>query len=104
LNFNHAFETGSRAMSWDGDVLARLRATAVVAGVIGGLSLSGRLDRAAEPSLGHASPASREMMQLVRDEHELVANMDKAQLAVLDSNFDPKPIAAAEQRQVIALR
>jgi hypothetical protein len=91
-------------MSWDGHVLARLLTIGVVAGVIGGLSLGSQLDRAAEPPLGHASPASREMMQLVYDEHELVADMVKAQLAMLDSNFDPKPIVAAERRQVIALR
>jgi hypothetical protein len=35
---------------------------------------------AAEPP-AHSAPATPEMMQLVRDEHELVADMIKAQLA-----------------------
>ena len=34
------------------------------------------------------------MMQLVRDEHNLVADMVKAQLAILGSDVDLKPIAA----------
>ena len=44
------------------------------------------------------------MLQLVRDEHDLVADIVRTQLAVLDSSVDSKPIAAAERRLVIALR
>jgi hypothetical protein len=34
------------------------------------------------------------MMQLLRDEHQLIGEMVKAQLAMPDSGFlDPKPIA-----------
>ena len=44
-------------------------------------------------------------MQLLHDEHQLIGEMVKAQLAMPDSGFlDPKPIAATERRQTIALR
>ena len=92
-------------MSWDKRVLARLLIAGVLAGAIGELSLSGgQWVPAVNPALGQGTRASPEMMQLVRDEHNLVADMVKAQLAILGSDVDLKPIAAAERRQVIAMR
>jgi hypothetical protein len=45
------------------------------------------------------------MMQLLHDEHQLIGEMVKAQLAMPDSDFlDSKPMAATERRQAIALR
>jgi hypothetical protein len=52
-----------------------------------------------------ATPASQEMMQLLHDEHQLIGEMVKAQLAMPDSDFlDSEPMAATERRQAIALR
>jgi len=82
--------------------------TAVMfAGVIGGLLLSNQWDLRMEPLLVQASratPASPEMMKLLRDEHDLVADMVKAQLAALGGSVDSKPMAATERRQRIAMR
>ena len=49
---------------------------------------------AAEPP-AHSAPATLEMMQLVRDEHDLVADMIKAQLAAERDRY-------AEQRTAIS--
>ena len=49
---------------------------------------------AAEPP-AHSAPATPEMMQLVRDEHDLVADMIKAQLAAERDRY-------AEQRTTIS--
>jgi hypothetical protein len=49
---------------------------------------------AAEPP-AHSAPATPEMMQLVRDEHDLVADMIKAQLAAERDRY-------AEQRTAIS--
>jgi hypothetical protein len=68
-------------MSSEFPVLARFLATGALASVIGGFSLSNQLGRLADPPVTQASRLSPEMMQLVRDEHGLVANMIKAQLA-----------------------
>jgi len=68
-------------MSSEFPVLARFLATGALASVIGGFSLSNQWGRLAEPPVTPASRLSPEMMQLVRDEHGLVANMIKAQLA-----------------------
>jgi hypothetical protein len=55
--------------------------------------------------MDQATPASLEMMQLLHDEHQLIGEMVKAQLATPDSGFlDSKPMAATERRQAIALR
>jgi len=93
-------------MPWDTPkpVLARLLTTVMLAGVIvvGGLLHSGQWIRTAEPPSGEGARASLEMMQLLRDEHDLVANMVKAQLAP-SNGFDAKPVAA-ERLQTIALR
>ncbi len=94
-------------MPWDGPVVARLLTTVMLAGVISGLLLSNQWDRRVEPlrvQASRATPASPEMMRLLRDEHDLAADMVKAQLAVSGSSFDSKPIAATEGRQAIAMR
>ena len=77
----------------------------MLAGVGGLLLLSNQWVRVAEAPRDQATPASLEMMQLLHDEHQLIGEMVKAQLAVPDSGFlDSKPMAAAERRQAIALR
>jgi len=63
-------------------LLARLATTGALATIIGGFLSGYQWGHAAESRpAAHTIPASREMMQLLRDEHELVANMVKAQLA-----------------------
>ena len=92
-------------MPWDRPVVTRLLTAAMLASVGGLLFLSSQWVRMAEVPRDQASPASLEMMQLLHDEHQLIGEMVKAQLSMPDSGFlDPKPIAATEQRQAIALR
>jgi hypothetical protein len=94
-------------MPWDTPVIARLLTTVIFASVIGGLLLSNQWDLKVEPlqvEASRATPASPEMMRLLRDEHDLVAQMVRAQLAASGSSFDSKPIAATERRQLIAMR
>ena len=94
-------------MPWDRPIAARLLTTVMFASVIGGLLLSNQWDLRVEPLkalAGRATPASPEMMRLLRDEHDLVAEMIKAQLAVSESSFDSKPVVAAGRRQAIAMR
>jgi hypothetical protein len=62
-------------------ILSRFLSTAVLASVIGGLLLSFEWNHAAGPPVTQVAPASLEMMQVLRDEHGLTANMVKAQLA-----------------------
>ena len=62
-------------------LLGRFLSTAAVASVVGGLLLNYQWGHAATPSMVQVTPASPEMMQLLRDEHGLVATMLKAQLA-----------------------
>ena len=69
-------------MSWNMSIVVRLLTTGILASVVGGLLLSSQWDRVLAPSLGQASVASSEMMQLLRDEHDSVAEMVKVQLAV----------------------
>ena len=88
----------------DKRVLARLLTTGLLAVVIGGLLLSGQWHRTIKPSPSQVTTAPPGIMQLVRDEHDLVADMVRTQLAVLGSGVDSKPIAAAERRLVIASR
>jgi hypothetical protein len=77
----------------------------MLAGVGGLLFLSSQMVRIAEMPRDHATPASLEMMQLLHDEHQLIGEMVKAQLAMPDSGFlDSRPMAATERRQAIALR
>jgi hypothetical protein len=68
-------------MSRNMPLLGRFLSTAALASVMGGLLLSYQWGHAAGPSLAQVAPASPEMMQLLRDEHGLVATMLKAQLA-----------------------
>ena len=91
-------------MPWNGPVAARLPSAVMLAGIGGLLLLSSYWVRAEAPR-DQATPASLEMMQLLDDEHQLVGEMVKAQLAMSDSGFiDSKPIAATERRQAIASR
>jgi hypothetical protein len=77
----------------------------MLAGVGGLLFSSSQMVRIAEMPRDHATPASLEMMQLLHDEHQLIGEMVKAQLAMPDSGFlDSRPMAATERRQAIALR
>ena len=70
-------------MLWHVPVLARVLSAGMLFSIVGGFSLSSQSCHAVEPSLGKGTPASPEIMQLVRDEHALVAKMIKAQLAAL---------------------
>jgi hypothetical protein len=90
-------------MPWDRPVLTRLLTAVMLASVGGLLFLSGhQWVRMAEASRAQATPASLEMMQLLHDEHQLIGDMVKAQLAMPDSGFfDSKPMAG---RQATALR
>jgi hypothetical protein len=88
----------------DKRALARLLTTGLLAAVIGGLLWSSQWHRTIKSSPSQVTTALPGMMQLVRDEHDLVADMVRTQLAILDSGVDTKPIAAAERRLVIALR
>jgi hypothetical protein len=69
------------AMSRNMPLLARLVTTGMLTTVIGGLLSGYQWSYGGEPPLTHVIPAFPEMMQLLRDEHGLVANMVKAQLA-----------------------
>jgi hypothetical protein len=62
-------------------VLARFLATGALVSVMGGFILSSPWSRPVGPPLAQASRSSAQMMQLVRDEHGLVASMVKAQVA-----------------------
>jgi hypothetical protein len=68
----------------DRRVLARLLTTGLLAMVIGGLLLSSQWHRTIKLSPSQATKAPPGMMQLVRDEHDLVADMVRTQLAMLD--------------------
>ncbi len=61
-------------------LLSRFVGTAVLASVIGGLLLSFEWIYAAGPPVVQGTPASLEMMQVLRDEHTLMTNLIKAQL------------------------
>jgi hypothetical protein len=105
LNFDRSFKTGGvGAMLRNKRALARLLTTGLIAVVIGGLLLSSQWHRTIKPIQRQVTTAPPGMMQLVRDEHDLVADMVRTQLAILDSGVDSKPIAAGERRLVIALR
>ncbi len=92
-------------MPWNRPVAARLLSAVMLASVGGLPLLSGQWGRTAEAPRVQATPASLEMMQLLHDEHQLVGEMVKAQLAMPASGLlDAKPMAATERRQAIALR
>ena len=59
----------------------RFFGTAVLASAIVALLLSYQWGHAAEPPLAKMTPASPQMMQLLRDEHSLIADMLKLQIA-----------------------
>jgi hypothetical protein len=61
--------------------LSRFLGTVVLASVIGGSLLSFEWIHAAGPPVVQVTPASLEMMRVLRDEHGLMANMVKAQLS-----------------------
>ena len=54
---------------------------AALASVIAGLLVSHELSHTAEERLVKVTPASPEMMQVLRDEHGLIADMVKVQIA-----------------------
>jgi ribosomal protein L37AE/L43A len=54
---------------------------------LSGFMLNCQWGHAAEPPVTHAIPASLEMMQLLRDEHGLIAEMVRAQLATERNGF-----------------
>ena len=92
-------------MPWNRAIAARLLSAVMLASVGGLLFLGGHWVRTAEAPRVQVTPASLEMMQLLHDEHQLVGEMVKAQLAMPDSGLlDAKPMAATERRQTIALR
>jgi hypothetical protein len=88
LNFDLPFENG-RAEEMGFEMgkpqnmpfLSRFLGTVVLASVIGGSLLSFEWIHAAGPPVVQVTPASLEMMRLLRDEHGLMANMVKAQLS-----------------------
>ena len=75
-------------MSWHVPVLVP---GMVVVSIVGELLLSSQPCRAVEPSLGKGIPASPQMMQRVRDEHSLVAEMSKAQLTARGGGIERFP-------------
>ena len=72
----------------------RLLAAGLVAVGLTGFVMASQWGYAAEPP-AYPVPASPEMMQLVRDEHDLVADMIKAQLVAERDRY-------AEQRTAIS--
>jgi hypothetical protein len=64
---------------------------------LSGFLLNCQWGHTAEPPLTHAIPASLEMMQLLRDEHGLIAEMVKAQLATERSGLiRPTAVSSAD--------
>jgi hypothetical protein len=61
-------------------LLSRFLGTAVLASVIGGMLFSFEWIHGAGPPVVQGTPASLEMMQVLRDEHTLMTNVIKAQL------------------------
>ena len=55
--------------------------TAALVSLIGGLLLGYQWGQPADASIVRALPASLEMMQLLRDEHRLIANMLESRIA-----------------------
>jgi hypothetical protein len=87
LNFDPSFEKAEemgfemgKPQNMNMPFLSRFLGTAVLASVIGGMLFSFEWTRAAGPPVVQGTPASLEMMQILRDEHGLMTNMVKAQL------------------------
>jgi hypothetical protein len=86
--------------------------TGLLASALGGFLLNCQWGHAAEPPAVH--PASLEMMQLLRDEHSLIEDMVKAQLATERNDLmRPRAVSSADRdrtsaairpRQAIAAR
>ena len=86
LNCGPPFENGKGDGLRDGQaaeyaVPKSVLGTLVLASVIGGSLLSFEWIHAAGPPVVQVTPASLEMMRVLRDEHGLMANMVKAQLS-----------------------
>jgi hypothetical protein len=60
---------------------SRFLSTAALVSAVGGLLLSYQWGHLDKPTLVQVTPASPAMMQLLRDEHGLMATMFRAQLA-----------------------
>jgi hypothetical protein len=88
LNSNRSFKTEVETMR------KRLLTAGLVAAGLTGFVMASQWGYAAERP-AYPVPASPEMMQLVRDEHDLVADMIKAQLAAERDRY-------AEQRTAIS--
>jgi hypothetical protein len=69
------------AMSQKMPLRSRFLGTAALVSAVGGLLLSYQWGHATKPTLVQVTPASPAMMQLLRDEHGLMATMFRAQLA-----------------------
>jgi hypothetical protein len=76
-------------MLWRVSVPAWVIACGVFVSVLGGVLLSGPSCRAVERSPSVGSPASLEAMRRLRDEHALVAEMIKTQLAARGGGSEP---------------
>jgi hypothetical protein len=107
LNFSHPFETNEESlMPWNRLVAARLLTAAMFASLVGGLLTSNQWDFGVKPldvEAARGTQASPEMMRLLQNEHDLVAQMVKAQLATSRSRFDANPIGATGRDQAIAM-
>jgi hypothetical protein len=83
LDFTRSFETMvGTFMRWDAPVVARLLTAVMFAGVVGGLALSSQRDlgpQRLQVGASRSTPASSDVMRVLRDEHSLVAAMTKAQ-------------------------
>ncbi len=76
-------------MLWRMSVRARIiLAGGMFVSILGGVLLSGQSCRAIEQAPGIGTPASLEIMQRLRDEHALVADMVKAQMAARRGGFE----------------
>jgi divalent metal cation (Fe/Co/Zn/Cd) transporter len=64
-----------RALDW-------FLGTAALVSLIGGLLLGYQWGQPADASIVKALPASLEMMQLLRDEHRLIANMLESRIEI----------------------
>jgi hypothetical protein len=76
LNLAHTFEKQRKSAM---PSLKFLSMAVLVGSVIAGVLLSYQWGQAAEPPLVKVTPASPEMMQLLRDEYGLVTEMLKVQ-------------------------
>ena len=70
----------------------------LLASTLSGFLLNCQWGHAAEPPVTHTIPASLEMMQLLRDEHGLIAEMVKAQLATERSDLIRPTTVSSGQR------